>query len=93
MNASLDSLANSPQFIALERTTDLDEVLFKYGVRVNFDLVEDMQCNPLPRVMNNGRPQLHEWVYFPRLNPTTDHPIVKNMDLVMAGFTNTIDTI
>lgn len=93
LNASLDSLANSPQFIALEHTTDLDEVLFKYGVRVNFDLVEDMQCNPLPRVMNNGRPTLHDWVYFPRLNPTSPHAVVKNMDLVMAGFTNTIDTV
>lgn len=93
LNASLDSLVSSPQFIAMEHQTDLDDILFKYGVRVNFDLLEDMQCNPLPRILNNGRPQLHEWVYFPRLNPTTDHPIVKNMDLVMGSFTNTIDTI
>lgn len=93
LNASLDSLVNSPQFIALEHQTDLDDILFKYGVRVNFDLLEDMQCNPLPRVLNNGRPTLHDWVYFPRLNPTSDHPIVKNMDLVMGSFTNTIDTI
>jgi ABC-2 type transport system permease protein len=93
LNASLDSLANAPQFIAIEHPLELDDILFKYGVRVNFDLVEDMQCNPLPRVMNNGRPQLHDWVYFPRLNPTSEHPIIKNMDLVMAGFTNTIDTI
>jgi gliding-associated putative ABC transporter substrate-binding component GldG len=93
MNASLDSLVNSPQFIALEHQTDLDDILFKYGVRVNFDLLEDMQCNPLPRVLNNGRPTLHDWIYFPRLNPTADHPIVKNMDLLMGSFTNTIDTI
>jgi gliding-associated putative ABC transporter substrate-binding component GldG len=52
-----------------------------------------MQCNPLPRVLNNGRPTLHDWIYFPRLNPTADHPIVKNMDLLMGSFTNTIDTI
>jgi ABC-2 type transport system permease protein len=93
LNATLDSFANGPQFIAMEHPTDIDDMLFKYGVRVNFDLIEDMQCNPLPRVMNNGKPQLHDWVYFPRLNPSADHPIVKNMDLVMAGFSNTIDTI
>lgn len=93
LNATTDSFANSPQFIAMEHPTELDEMLFKYGVRVNFDLVEDMQCNPLPRVLNNGKPQLNDWVYFPRLNPTDEHPIVKNMDLVMAGFTNSIDTI
>lgn len=93
MQASLDSLATSAQFISMENRTELDELLFKYGVRVNFDLIEDMQCNPLPRVLNNGKPQLHDWVYFPRFNPTSDHPIVKNMDVVMGSFSNTIDTI
>lgn len=93
LNATLDSLVNSQQFLAMEYQTDLDELLFKYGARVNFDLVQDFQCNPLPRILNNGKPQLHEWIFFPRLNPSTDHPIVKNMDLVMASFTNSIDTI
>jgi len=93
LNASTDSFANSPQFIALEHPTDIDDMLFRYGVRVNFDLLEDMQCNPLPRILNNGRPELHDWVYFPRINPSSDHPVVKNMDLILAGFTNTIDTI
>lgn len=93
LNTSLDSLANSPQFIAMEHPTDLDDILYKYGVRVNFDLLEDMQCNPLPRVMNNGKPELHDWIYFPRINPTSQHSLVKNMDLLLASFTNSIDTI
>lgn len=93
MQASLDSFKNSPQFIAMNYETDLDELLFKYGVRVNYDLVEDYQCNPLPRVLNDGKPTLNKWVYFPRLNPTGDHSIVKNMDLILASFTNSIDTL
>lgn len=93
MRASLDSFVNSPQFIAMNYETDLDELLFKYGVRVNHDLIEDYQCNPLPRVLNDGKPTLNKWVYFPRLNPTADHPIVKNMDLVLASFSSTIDTL
>jgi gliding-associated putative ABC transporter substrate-binding component GldG len=80
-------------FLTTEHQTELDEMLYKFGVRINNDLVEDKQCNPLPRILNDGKPQLHDWVYFPRLNPTADHPIVKNMALLMAGFTNTIDTI
>jgi len=44
-------------------------------------------------VLNNGKPQLFDWVYFPRINPTGDHPIVKNMDVLMGSFSNTIDTI
>ena len=93
LNASLDSLIHNQQFIAMEAGLDIDDILYKYGVRVNFDLVEDMQNLPLPRTYEGGTPSLHEWAFFPKLNPTADHPIVRNMDFVMAGFTNSIDTI
>jgi ABC-2 type transport system permease protein len=93
MKASLDSLVNSPQFISTEYGLNLDDILFKYGVRINNDLIEDRQNIPLPRMMNGSTPELHEWVYFPKLNPTADHPIVKNMDFIMTGFSNSIDTI
>lgn len=94
LTASLDSLAlHPPQQIAMEQGLELDDLMLKYGLRVNNDLLEDMQCLPLPRTMNDGKPELHPWVYFPRLNPTSDHPIVRNMDIVMGGFTNTIDTM
>ncbi len=94
LNASIDSLElHPPQIMAMEYGLDLDDLLFKYGVRINTDLIEDRQNLPLPRVMNNGTPELHEWVYFPKLNPTSDHPIVRNMDFIFGQFTNSIDTI
>ena len=94
LNASMDSLqAHPPQIMAMEYGLDIDDLLFKYGVRVNNDLVEDRQNLPLPRVMNNGSPELHEWVYFPKLNPTSDNPIVRNMDFILGRFTNSIDTL
>jgi ABC-2 type transport system permease protein len=94
VKASLDSFRNNDQsqFMAMEAGLDLDDILFSYGVRVNKDLVEDKQNLALPRKMNNGESQLHDWLYFPKLNPTTDHPIVKNMDFIKAEFTNSIDT-
>lgn len=91
--ASTDSFMNSSSFMATEHMTDLDDMLFKYGVRVNHDLVEDYVCNPLPRVIEGGRPEMRPWIYFPRIDPTSEHIIVKNMNLVLAGFTNSIDTI
>ena len=94
LTASLDSLAiHPPQQMAVEQGLQLDDILLQYGIRVNNDLLEDMQCLPLPRTMNDGKPELHAWVYFPRLNPSADHPVVRNMDIVMGGFTNTIDTM
>jgi len=93
LKASLDSLINSPQFIAMEYGLNLDDILFKYGVRINNDLIEDMQNVPLPRTSNGGSPELFPWIYFPKLNPISDNPIVKNMDFVMSGFSNSIDTL
>jgi len=94
LNASIDSLeAHPPQIMAMEYGLDLDDILFKYGVRINNDLVEDRQNVPLPRVLNNGTPELHEWIYFPKLNPTSDHPIVRNMDFIFGQFSNSIDTL
>lgn len=94
MNASMDSFSHGMQkFLAVENGLNLDDQLFKYGARVNNDLVEDKQCIPIPVVANTGKPILYDWVYFPRINPTADHPIVRNMDFIIGSFTNSIDTI
>jgi len=94
LNANMDSLRNSPQLIAMEYGLGLDDILFKYGVRVNNDLVEDLQCMQLGRINPvNGQREFPDWIYFPKLNPTADHPIVRNMDFIRGGFTNSIDTL
>lgn len=92
LQTSMDSLAHAQQFIAMDMGLNLDDLLFKYGVRINPDLVEDMQCAKIPFVSNN-KIDLHQWVYFPRFNPSSEHAIVRNMDFILGGFTNTIDTI
>jgi gliding-associated putative ABC transporter substrate-binding component GldG len=93
LKGSLDSFQHSAQFIALDYGLNLDDILFKYGVRINNDLIEDRQNVPLARVVNNGPPQLHEWVYFPKFNASSNNSIVKNMDYVLGYFTNSIDTV
>ncbi len=94
MNASMDSLSRGLQkFLAVENGLNLDDQLFKYGARINADLIEDKQCVPIPVMTTAGKPNLYDWVYFPRINPTGDHPIVRNMDFIIGGFTNSIDTI
>ena len=93
LQASLDSLVRSPSFIAMEYPLELDDLIYRYGARVNKDMVVDIQNMQLGRTMNDGPPELHNWIYYPKLNPTSDHPIVRNMDFIRAGFTNSIDTI
>jgi len=92
-NSSLDSLKDSPQFIAMKNSVNLDEMSFRYGFRVNSDLVEDKLCMQLGRTNNGQQTGSRDWVYFPRLYPTSWHPIVRNMDFILGGFTSSIDTI
>jgi gliding motility-associated ABC transporter permease protein GldF len=83
--------------VAYDRGLELEDLFFKYGVRVNQDLVEDIQCANLPMVvgMQGDKPQIEpiRWPYFPLLNGSLTHPISKNLDPVFAQFANSIDTV
>lgn len=96
--ATMDSFNNSEQFITTDLNLNLDDQLFKYGVRVNADLIEDAQQSGKIYVqerMMNGQPNmvLRGWYYFPVFTPTSHHPIVNNMDAVLGKFVSTIDTL
>ena len=96
-DADLDSLASRGQFIATRLPMGLDEMLFTYGVRVNADLVMDIRCRPIPIQvgMVGEKPQFEfrPWYYFPEIVPLSDHPIVRNLDLIKTDFVSTIDLI
>lgn len=97
LNASMDSLQQQNNFIAFDRGLNLEDQLFRYGVRINPDLIQDLQSDIVPLVVGNmgNKPQIQPvpFPYFPLLSPTGNHSIVKNMDLVMSRFTSSIDTI
>lgn len=90
--ASMDSLRASPETFALSMPLNLENQLFKYGVRINPNLVLDMRSGVIPyKVSNNFR--LLPWLYFPLLAQSNNHPIVNNINLVKGEFTSTIDTV
>lgn len=95
--AEKDSLRLDRETVAFDRGLELDDLFFKYGVRVQPDLVLDMQCASLNMVvgMNGDKPQfeLIPWPYYPLLNGSLTHPISKNLDPVYAKFANSIDTV
>jgi len=95
MYAEFDSLYKSHGFIAFDRALNLDDLLFKYGARINQNLLQDMQCDQLGQMSGdpkNPQKRLVNWPFFPVLNGT-DHPISKNLDGVRSIFPNTIDTV
>ncbi|HLO70879.1 MAG TPA: gliding motility-associated ABC transporter substrate-binding protein GldG [Flavipsychrobacter sp.] len=94
----MDSLQKSEQFMTLDYGLELDDMLFKYGVRINMDLIEDLQqCLPLPILVaaQKGEPQmqLRPWIFYPVFSPSSQHPIVKNISAVFGRFVSSIDTI
>ncbi|HTN44971.1 MAG TPA: gliding motility-associated ABC transporter substrate-binding protein GldG [Flavipsychrobacter sp.] len=99
LHTPVDSLQQTGQFITTDYGLNLDDQLFKYGVRLNSDLVEDAQlCNPIPLItgtLSNGQPQieLRPWTFLPIFIPTSKHPIVNNMDAIMGRFVSSLDTI
>ncbi len=95
-NASMDSLSGE-QFLATGLDLNLGDLLFKWGLRENNDLIEDLQSNPIPVVVGQmgDQPQieLRRWFYLPVFIPTSQHPIVRNMDGVMGMYVSSLDTL
>lgn len=88
-----DSLKNGETF-AVIRDLNLNDQLFKYGVRVNTGLVQDLQCGIIPvQTGMNGETQLLNFPYYPLFYTFSSHPIVKNLDAVYGKFSSYIDTV
>lgn len=94
LNAEMDSLRIKNEVIAYDRNLDLEDLLFRYGARVNSDLVMDLQCDRLPFDVNgNGQFEFLKWNYFPVFTSTSGHAINKNLGFVSGKFVNSIDTV
>lgn len=95
--ASMDSLQVAPQTLGMAWPVNLDDMLFRYGVRLNPDLIMDLQAVPIPITTGfiGDRPQISlvPWFYFPFLRSASNHPIVKNLNAVRGEFVSTLDTV
>lgn len=94
LNVELDSMRRTANYIARDYDLDLDGMLFKYGARVNPDLVLDLQCSRIPMVIDQvGKQELFKWYYNPIVLPRSDHPMVKSLDGINLMYPSSIDTI
>jgi gliding-associated putative ABC transporter substrate-binding component GldG len=96
VKVNTDSLAKGSTF-GFINNTNIDDLLFTYGVRVNPNLVQDVQCNTLPinASLAGNQPKWvpTPWPYYPLISPIVDHPITRNLNLVWARYASQIDTI
>lgn len=90
VQASMDSLSEKSQFMALPLfdRLNLNDLLFKYGVRVNTDMVVDMVAAGV-----NDQRQIQPWIYFPMVMPQSNHPIAKDLNAIWLQFASSLDTV
>lgn len=93
--ATMDSLQSQESTVGVEQDLNLDDMLFKYGVRLNRDLLLDLTCAALPirtgQVGGQARLEYFRWYYFPLLQAASDHPMVRNMNAIKADFVSSMD--
>lgn len=76
---------------------NLTDMLFRYGVRINPALVQDIQCLPIPVNVSNDpqQPNLQPmpWYYAPLLLTSQESPITRNIAQVSCTFASPIDIV
>ncbi|MEQ6123226.1 gliding motility-associated ABC transporter substrate-binding protein GldG [Pseudotenacibaculum sp. MALMAid0570] len=97
VQADTDSLYNDGKMLAYPRDLNLTDLLFKYGVRINTTLIQDLYSSKIPlatgNVGNQTQFQNLPWFYHPLVNGHPRHPITKNIAPVRLRFANQIDTL
>ena len=96
--AEMDSLLRvQTEFIAFDKNLNLDDQLFKYGIRINNDLLQDLKSAKQPLVVGQlgGQPQIERlpFPYYPLVSSPSTNPIAKNLDDVITIFPSSIDTV
>ncbi|WP_372751225.1 gliding motility-associated ABC transporter substrate-binding protein GldG [Labilibaculum sp.] len=95
--ASMDSLTTKENTMAFFQPLNMEDQLFKYGVRINPDLVMDVQSQLIPvQTALPGQPAKFTpapWYYSPLLTAPDSHPITRKLNVVKAEFANSIDFV
>lgn len=97
VKTDIDSLAYSSSTLALVNDLNLNDQLFKYGVRINSNLIEDIQCAIIPvnTAIVGAQPKFtpSPWLFFPLIQPPNNNPITRNLNLIKTEFVSSIDTV
>ena len=99
LKIDMDSLATKPVEMAMLNDIRISDQLFKYGVRINPDLIQDLTCLRIPvnvgTIDGQSNFQPIPWFYFPVIIPDTlsNHQLLKNLEPMRTHFVSSIDTV
>ena len=97
LRVDLDSVSRNGAALATPYNLNLDDLFFRYGVRLNPDLLLDLNCGQIPLVtgMTGNKPKIEPlpWQLYPLINRFSTNPITRNLDAVYMKFVGNIDTV
>ena len=92
-----DSLLNETnKAVAIMKDLNLNDFFFKYGVRINPVIVNDLYSAPITLAIgegSNSQFQPLQWPYSPLAASNPNHAITSNLDPVKFDFASQIDTL
>lgn len=95
--ATMDSLQKSDRTMGVTQDINLNDMLYTYGVRLNSNLLMDINALPIPMVTGQigNQPQFSffPWYFFPVITSTSQHPVVNNLNAIRTEFISSLDTV
>ena len=97
LRVDLDSVSRNGAALATPYNLNLEDLLFKYGLRLNPNLLLDLNSGVIPLVTGTegNKPKVEPlpWQLYPLINRFSTHPITKNLDAVYLKFASSLDTV
>jgi ABC-2 type transport system permease protein len=97
VKVSLDSLSEGMTTLAMPVDLNLRDQLYRYGIRLNNDLIQDAECM---QIRVNTAPlgasphySLASWYFSPLLHPLQSHAVGKNVAPIASEFVSSLDTV
>lgn len=90
----LDTLSGITAAVASD--LNLNDFFFKYGIRINSNLIKDVISAPIVLASgneNDSQYNRYPWFYYPLVASENNHPIVTNIEAVKFEYASKIDTL
>ena len=97
VHVSSDTLAAQGETLAMYQPLNIEDMLFRYGARINPEIIQDLECQVIRLSVFTSAEQQQmistSWIYNPMLVPSPNHPITRNINRIRGEFANSVDTV
>lgn len=97
MQVSEDSLRQQGYYVSTPYDHGLDDLLFKYGVRIQSNLILSMENTRRPMIVGqmggNNQYELFPWYYYLAAIPTADFPVTEGLDRIQLKYASVIEPL